>query len=824
MRKIFTTGLILGAGLLFAACGAEPTESLPSEIPNLSTENAVVESALTVVSTGVRIKGPNRCKTDADCKLFACDCTCSAVSNQQTTNCKPTCFNIQDPCSGLEAVCENHMCVTDKADLFCEDFVPPCTSSKPCPDGMECVFNANECNPSFCSCDPTTGAIGCTKDCGGGICKPKPPCADFVPPCTKSKPCPDGFECTFDSTQCNPSFCTCDAATGKVVCTADCGGGVCKPKPFCEDFVPPCSSSKPCPDGLECVIDPAQCNPSFCSCDPATGAILCTDDCGGGMCKPKPFCEDFVPPCTPSKPCPEGFECTFTAGECNPSVCNCDPTTGNISCTDDCNGGICKPKTFCEDFIPPCTSSKPCPSGYQCVMDPTQCNPSACGCDPTTGMIFCTADCGGGVCEPKGLCDDFVPACSLSKPCPDGLECVFNDAVCEPSYCTCDPTTGEITCTDDCKGGQCKPKAYCEDFVPPCTSSKPCPDGLECVFETGACNPSFCTCDAATGAITCTKDCGGGVCKPKPFCEDFIPPCTASKPCPDGFQCIMDPTQCHPSYCTCDATTGQIVCTDDCGGGVCKPKPFCQDFVPPCTASKPCPNGMECVFEAGACNPSFCSCDPNTGATVCTDDCGGGVCKQKTFCEDFVPACSLSKPCPDGMECVFNDAVCEPSYCTCDPTNGKITCTDDCKGGQCKPKTYCEDFIPPCTSSKPCPSGYACMFDPTACHPSYCSCDPTNGKIACTDDCNGGVCKPNPCGCTTDADCVKVTGGCCPCSMGGKEMAVAKQCLNTVPGCPYPPGTFACLAVYMCTDSKAVCQNNQCKLTSGLISTDPITK
>lgn len=74
-----------------------------------------------------------------------------------------------------------------------------------------------------------------------------------------------------------------------------------------------------------------------------------------------------------------------------------------------------------------------------------------------------------------------------------------------------------------------------------------------------------------------------------------------------------------------------------------------------------------------------------------------------------------------------------------------------------------------------------------------------------------------PCGCVTDDDCVKTVPGCCPCSAGGQEIAVSKECAGggLVGGCDKP---VACLQVYLCTDSEAVCEAGQCVLTEGGIS------
>ena len=50
-------------------------------------------------------------------------------------------------------------------------------------------------------------------------------CAGFIPPCNGNKDCPIGLVCSFEG--CNPSSAFCDPETGDIIATADCGGGVC---------------------------------------------------------------------------------------------------------------------------------------------------------------------------------------------------------------------------------------------------------------------------------------------------------------------------------------------------------------------------------------------------------------------------------------------------------------------------------------------------------------------------------------------------------------------------------------------------------------------
>lgn len=319
-----------------------------------------------------------------------------------------------------------------------------CQSDSDCGGGLECrTPDDGRCVSSSCAC--TAAGLVCTRDCGGKVCQPRRTdagvndagtkgggqnlCAGFVPPCQSDSECGAGKACLPPENRvCAPSACACDAATGNIICTSDCSGRVCRAPSqdagpnLCAGFEPPCSSDAQCGPGRACLREPNQCNPSFCGCDPATGGIFCTDDCGGGVCG----------------------AATLDAGV----------TDAGAS-----DGG------FCAGFVPPCSSDTQCGPGSQCVRDPNQCNPSACGCDPTDGTVFCTADCGGGVCAPvadagtpdAGLCVGFEPPCSTDAECGPGKTCKPPASGCAPSACGCDPATGAVFCTADCGGKVCLP-------------------------------------------------------------------------------------------------------------------------------------------------------------------------------------------------------------------------------------------------------------------------------------------------------------------------------------------------------------------------------
>ena len=245
---------------------------------------------------------------------------CGGMSDSGSCWCDDACAHFGDCCSDKASVCD------DAVDL-CDDFAGPCQSDDDCGEGFACEVDPDTCSPSACGCDPTTGQVICTADCGGAECVPTEqpdPCEDFVPPCQSDDDCGDGEVCGTDTTTCSPSVCGCDSETGNVFCTQDCAGKECMPDPFgniCDSFVGPCGSDDDCGDGMECVVDPTTCSPSACGCDPDTGSIICTQDCGGAECRP------VADECEQPLDCFNLFgaptiECVGATWECNSGTCN----------------------------------------------------------------------------------------------------------------------------------------------------------------------------------------------------------------------------------------------------------------------------------------------------------------------------------------------------------------------------------------------------------------------------------------------------------------------------------------------------------------------
>jgi hypothetical protein len=168
-----------------------------------------------------------------------------------------------------------------------------------------------------------------------------------------------------------------------------------------------------------------------------------------------------------------------------------------------------------------------------------------------------------------------------------------------------------------------------------------------------------------------------------------------------------------------------------------------------------------------------------TGSTGETGTTGG-------LCDGFVPpGCVQTGTCPEGQVCQQIKEECVPSQCDCDPQTGDVVCTPDCGGGSCVPG--CPDIL--CDLF--CEFGF--KLDENGCE--ICECNP-----------------PPNCGCQEDADCVKTSSGCCPCSMGGDEVPSHKDCVDQVMKCDLPPDEVACLQVFLCTEAQPACVQGQCVL------------
>ena len=131
-------------------------------------------------------------------------------------------------------------------DSICDDFCyrpdPDCTgscsgedpSASQCSGDGDCAAGevcqaSTDCVPSACYCNAATGTWDCTADCSGQthVCQSAPQACPGEDPsasqCASDSDCGKGEVCQA-STDCVPSACYCNAATGTWDCTADCSG------------------------------------------------------------------------------------------------------------------------------------------------------------------------------------------------------------------------------------------------------------------------------------------------------------------------------------------------------------------------------------------------------------------------------------------------------------------------------------------------------------------------------------------------------------------------------------------------------------------------
>ncbi|MDC0674130.1 hypothetical protein [Nannocystis radixulma] len=160
-------------------------------------------------------------------------------------------------------------------------------------------------------------------------------------------------------------------------------------------------------------------------------------------------------------------------------------------------------------------------------------------------------------------------------------------------------------------------------------------------------------------------------------------------------------------------------------------------------------------------------------------------------CEGFRQPGCVQTGCPEGQVCQKGQE-CVPSLCSCDPATGQSVCSLDCGGGTCVDvAAVCEPV--PCTLL--CPFGF--QRDERGCEICRCRTEPR-------------------CGCTDDEDCQKVVPGCCPCDLGGHEMAIANDCVDQLAQCPVPPDEVPCIAIDQCTAKVARCVAGECVLQNSL--------
>ncbi len=284
---------------------------------------------------------PACCGSDLDCAIGEV-CT---VDGAETGTCKP--MPAADVCWKDGDCKPNQICIAATAcpcgiDCDAEDVAGHC-ESKPV-DGA-CCTDDSDCGPTQDCINPGFGGIQ-------GVCKPAKPLV--LGNCWEDEDCKEGQTCEGEN------ICPCGAACFVADAPGKCQGGDVAPPGSC------CASDADCADGTYC----AESIPS--------------SDGQWGSCMWKPP----VGKCWEDEDC-EGDDTCIGAFDCGCDVACGAPSIPGACGTDLCDGVALPPKG--------CSSAAQCQPGQACVMNGS-CNPSSCGCDPATGSILCTADCQPGFC------------------------------------------------------------------------------------------------------------------------------------------------------------------------------------------------------------------------------------------------------------------------------------------------------------------------------------------------------------------------------------------------------------------------------------------
>ena len=88
-------------------------------------------------------------------------------------------------------------------------------------------------------------------------------------------------------------------------------------------------------------------------------------------------------------------------------------------------------------------------------------------------------------------------------------------------------------------------------------------DNLVELWIAGTCMSGVCDCSAEPYA-----QCINGTCT-SAYCMSDNPAGCFQTGCDEGYECVVVPDECVPSWCGCDGFYGDWFCTEDCGGGSC---------------------------------------------------------------------------------------------------------------------------------------------------------------------------------------------------------------------------------------------------------------
>ncbi len=153
--------------------------------------------------------------------------------------------------------------------------------------------------------------------------------------------------------------------------------------------------------------------------------------------------------------------------------------------------------------------------------------------------------------------DECQAACSADMSCDEII--VEYDSLHSGEYLTCEFDNDCIAVWGDCSAGL----GGCHYSVNEENYPGEEIDTLVELWIEGACIQWVCDCSAMPYA-----QCIDSICT-SAYCMSDNPAGCFQTGCDEGYECIVDPNECVPSWCGCDGFYGEWFCTEDCGGGSC---------------------------------------------------------------------------------------------------------------------------------------------------------------------------------------------------------------------------------------------------------------
>uniref|UniRef100_F6R3Y1 Scavenger receptor class F member 1 n=1 Tax=Monodelphis domestica TaxID=13616 RepID=F6R3Y1_MONDO len=373
-----------------------------------------------------------------------------------------------------------------------------------------------------------------------------------------------------------------------------------QPAPFDHAYLAAiCEGPDACEEEEVCV------KPGLCRCKPGFFGAQCSSRCPG---------QYWGSDCRQNCPChPNG---------------QCDAVTGECTCNKDHWGGQCQ-------FL--------CPCGLH-----GHCNPltGACRCEPGWWTDSCRKAC---QCSSYSSgCDQLTGACQC-KPGWWGRRCSFR---CTCHHSACNQNTGHCICRDGWWGPECQKRCTCQHGH--CN-----PTNGHCVCHPGYQGP-LCeqACPAGRYGVQCLDSCGH--CRQKEPCSPDTGTCLACEPGWNGTRCNQ---LCPPG--TYGDNCGQL-CPQCRQGEACQPASgHCQHCDPGRTGPRceePCAPGTFGEACGSVCPPCVeGTCDAVTGDCVCSAGYWGPSCNISCPFGFYGANCSSPCPCPEGP-CHPASGTCELGF------------------------------------------------------------------------------------------------------------------------------------------------------------------